>query len=135
AATRDRRTSLRRDPAAGHGGGRRLDRFDDVVVTRAAAEIALQPLADLALGRAGVALEQVRRRHHHARRAEAALQAVIVLEGLLDDAERAVRVGHALDRPDLRALARGGEDRAGLDAVTIYMDDAGAALAGVAADM
>ena len=60
--------------------GRGDHRADDVVVARAPAEVALQPLTDLPLGRRRVLGEQADRRHHHARRAEAALQAVLGAE-------------------------------------------------------
>ena len=43
------------------------DRLDDVVVAGAAAEVALEALADLGLGRIGILLQQRHRRHHHAR--------------------------------------------------------------------
>src|SRR6266550_8605302 len=62
---------------------RRLDRLDDVVVAGTAAEVALEPHADLLLGRVGVALEQLLGRHDHARRAEPALETMLVPEGLL----------------------------------------------------
>src|SRR5205814_2038326 len=62
---------------------RRLDRLDDVVVAGAAAEVALEPQADLLLRRAGVALEQLLGRHDHAGRTEPALKAMLVPEGLL----------------------------------------------------
>ena len=59
------------------------DRLDDVVVAGAAAEIALEPLADLLLGEAvGMLLHEVDGAHHHARRAEAALQGVMFAEGI-----------------------------------------------------
>src|SRR3546814_15280833 len=47
----------------------------------------------------------------------------------------AVRGGEAFDGGDRGALGLGGQHGAGLDAATIDMDDAGAALAGVAAHM
>ena len=46
-----------------------------------------------------------------------------------------VALGETFDRDDVGALERDGERRAGLDRLAIDMDDAGAALAGVAADM
>src|SRR5437868_15369143 len=53
-----------------------LHRLHDVGVPGAAADVALEPGADLGLARIGVALEQVAGGDDHARRAEAALQAV-----------------------------------------------------------
>ncbi len=59
----------------------------------------------------------------------------MVLKRLLDHAKRAVGIGHTLDRPDLGALDLGREHRAGFHRRAVYMNDASAALAGVAADM
>src|SRR5207342_3862962 len=58
-------------------------REHDVVVAGAAAEVPLQADAHLLLGRVRVLLEEADRGHHHARRAVAALQPVVLLEGLL----------------------------------------------------
>src|SRR3546814_925920 len=63
-----------------HARGGRLDGLDDVVITRAAADVALQPLADLVFLGIGVLLQKVHGGHHHARRAEAALQPVMLAE-------------------------------------------------------
>jgi hypothetical protein len=52
-----------------------LHGLDDVVVAGAAADVAFERLADLASW-AAVVLHQVDGAHHHARGAEAALQAV-----------------------------------------------------------
>src|SRR6202020_282964 len=72
--------------------------------------------------------------HDHTRRAEAALQAMIVLERLLHRVQLAVR-GEAFDRSDLRAIAARREHRARLDCAAVDVDDAGPALRGVASDM
>src|SRR5919205_2212493 len=47
---------------------------DDLLVARAAADAALEPVHDLLAGRPRVVLEQRLRRHHHAGGAEAALE-------------------------------------------------------------
>src|SRR5262249_49129110 len=80
------------------------------------------------------AADQVDRRHDHARRAEAALQPVILAEGFLHRMELAV-LCKALDRGDLGTRRLDGEHRAGLHRAPVHVDDARAALAGVAADM
>src|SRR5687767_15282507 len=54
--------------ASSHFDGGVEHRLDDLVVARAAAQVAGQPVADLFLGRIGVALEQRLRRDEHARR-------------------------------------------------------------------
>src|SRR3954469_15158062 len=76
----------------GHGAGPdRLggvaDGGDDVLVARAAAVVALDRVTDLGVGRVGGAVPQVDRGHDHARRAEAALQAVLLPEGGLHRVE------------------------------------------------
>src|SRR5229473_521179 len=119
---------------AAHGGGRRLHRLDDVHVARAAAEVALEALANLVIGRVRVLLEQVGRGHDHSRGAVAALEPVLVPECLLQWMELAV-LGHALDRGDVSTLGLDGEHRAALDRLAVDQDRAGAALTGVAADV
>src|SRR4051812_25047 len=66
--------------AGGHGARAGHDALDDVVIPGAAAQIAFQALAHFVLARARVALREVERVHHHAGGAEAALQAVVLLE-------------------------------------------------------
>eukprot|EP00581_Thalassiosira_minuscula_P037644 CAMPEP_0184456544 /NCGR_PEP_ID=MMETSP0740-20130409/27161_1 /TAXON_ID=385413 /ORGANISM="Thalassiosira miniscula, Strain CCMP1093" /LENGTH=92 /DNA_ID=CAMNT_0026828709 /DNA_START=20 /DNA_END=295 /DNA_ORIENTATION=+ len=58
------------------------DRFDDVMVAGAAADIAVQIVPDLCLGRLGVVFQQRRGRHDHARCTKTALQPVVVLKRL-----------------------------------------------------
>ena len=73
------------------------------------------------------------RRHDLARRAVAALEGVVVDEGLLHRVQRAVAAGQALDRRDLPALGHGGQRQAGQHAAAVDQHRAGAALALVAA--
>src|SRR5579863_900492 len=81
-------------------GGGVLHRLDDVHVTGAAAEVAGDRLADLQLAGIGVALQQRVARDHHARRAETALQTVLLPEAVLDGMELAFLL-EALDRHHL----------------------------------
>src|SRR5262249_50600678 len=67
-----------------------LDRLDDVDVAGAAAEVAGDRLADVGLGRIGVLREQRAAGHHHAWRAVAALEPVLLPEALLDRVELVV---------------------------------------------
>ena len=84
-------------------GGGRQHRLDDVLVAGAAAEVALETVAHLLLGGARVVLEQVDRGHDHARRAVAALQAVVLLERALHGVPGAVGLaGQPLDGRDGR---------------------------------
>src|SRR5690348_18428817 len=80
-----------------------------------------------------VLLEQRHDGHHHARRAEAALQAVLIVEPALYRVHLAVR-GQSLERGDLVPAGLGGEHRAGLDGFTVEQHRAGPAGGGVAAD-
>src|ERR1700760_362808 len=74
---------LRHRPGAGG------DRLHDVLVAGAAAEITLELLADRMLGQImALAMDQVDRGHDHARRAEAALQTVMLAERLLHRMQR-----------------------------------------------
>src|ERR671921_1742868 len=88
---------LRDLTGGGAGPGRAPDRPDDVVVAGAAAEVALQPLPDLAVGGVGVVGQDADGGHHHARGAEPALQTVLLAERLLHRVHLAVRTGQALE--------------------------------------
>src|SRR6266550_5668086 len=125
---------LRRLGAGSHGPRRLADGAHDVVVARAAADVALKGVADLVVARFGVAGEKVGGDHDHARRAEPALEAVLLPERGLDRVELVVGL-HPLDRRDLAAVRLDGEHCAGLDGPSVEMDRAGAALAGVATDV
>src|SRR5690242_10160422 len=59
------------------------DRVDDVLVPGAPAQIAFNAMTDLVVSRVRVAVQNLLGRHDHARRAETALRAVLVPEGLL----------------------------------------------------
>ena len=111
-----------------------LNGVDDVLVAGAAAEIAGDALAYLALRRRRVVLQQRHRRHDHPRRAVAALEAVLFPEAVLQRMQVAVR-REPLDRRDRRAVGLDREDRARLRAAAVDEDGAGSALAGVAPDV
>src|SRR5260370_31024594 len=68
-------------------GGRELNGFDNLVVARAAAQIARDALPDLVIGGAGVIFQKGAGAHHHARRAQAALPAVLLPEPFLERME------------------------------------------------
>src|SRR5215211_7022768 len=108
------------------------DRADDVLVAGAAADAAGDRGPDLLLARVGVLVEQPTRGHEHARRAEPALQGVLLVEALLHRVELAVAL-ERLDRADLMALGHRREDRARLDRLAVHQHHAGAAVGRVAA--
>ena len=90
---------------------------------------------DLFTSRRRVAvLEQVRRRHEDAGGAEAALQGVMLPEGLLQRMEIAVR-RQPFDRLDRRAVGLNREQKAGPDRCAVEADGAGSAHAMLAADV
>ena len=111
-----------------------LDGVDDVLIAGAAAEIAGDAFANLAIGRRRVVVQERHRRHDHARRAVAALKAVLFPEPGLDRMQIAV-LCQPLDGRDLRPAGLDREDRARLRAAAVDDHRAGAALAGVAADV
>ena len=125
---------FRRDPAD-ILPGRRHDRLDDVVIPGATADVALKVVANLMF--AGLRIFRQKRccRHHHARRAKAALQPVMILKRLLDHPKRPVRIRHTLDRADIRPSHVLRKDRAAFHQLAIHMHDTGATLRRVAADM
>ena len=128
---------LRQHGRRGHGlplVGGVLNGVDDVLVAGAAAEVAGDALADLALRRRRVVFEQRHGRHDHPRRAVAALEAVLLPEAFLQGMQLTVR-REALDRRDRGAVGLDREDRAGLRAPAVDEDGAGAALTGVAPDV
>src|SRR5712671_5511142 len=63
--------------------GKGLNCANDVGVTGTAADVAGELVADFALGRILVLLEQLAHRHDHPRRAEAALQGVMLVKSRL----------------------------------------------------
>src|SRR3954454_21087563 len=80
------------------GGG------DDVLVARTAADAAGDRGADLVVGGVGVLVQQRPDRQHHARRAEAALKRMQLVEALLDRVQLTV-AGEPFDGADLVAVA------------------------------
>src|SRR5579885_586625 len=67
-----------------------LNRLDDIDIACAAAEIAGDRLAHFRFGGVGVLLQQRLAYQHHSRRAEAALQAMLLVEALLDGVQLAI---------------------------------------------
>ena len=126
--------ACRRGVRAAHLGGRLLHGADDVLVAGAAAEVALDALADLVVGRVRVVVHQVDRGHDHPGRAEAALQAVHLVEGLLHRVQGAVL--DAMPSIVVTSLpsAWTAQHGAALHRLAVEVHGAGAAVAGVAAD-
>ena len=98
------------------GGGRRGAHLfsacehglHDVVITGAAAQVAFEVRAHVGLGEVRIRRDERRRAHHHARRAESALQAVAFAERGLHRMQFAV-LREPFDRGDVHAVALHGE--------------------------
>src|SRR6266508_86182 len=118
--------------AQGDGGG--LHRLDDPLVAGTAAEYCREALADLDLGRPGIGPKQIQRRQQHPRRAEAALQAVVLVEGLLQRMQLAV-LHQPLHRHELRPVRLHREHQAGAGRQAVDEHGAGAADAVLATDV
>src|SRR5262249_40862998 len=106
------------------GGG--LNGVDDMLVARAPAEVAFEPVPDLLLARVGLAREQLTAGHDHARGAEPALEAVLRPERVLEGVQLAV-LSQSLDRRHLGAVGLDRQHGAGLDGLAVDEDSAGAA--------
>src|SRR5690349_466280 len=111
-----------------------LHGLDDVHVAGTAAQIARDRLADLLFARVLVRGEERARGHEHARRAESALQAVLLGEAFLHRMQLPALL-QAFDRGDLAAVRLHGEHGARLHRLAVEVHGAGAAVAGVAADV
>jgi hypothetical protein len=109
-----------------------LDRVDDVLVARAAAEVAGDARTNLLFRRFRRVFQEVDRRQDHLWRALAALEAVLLPKPFLERMQLAVR-GESLDCGDLGPTGLHRKYGAGLGAAAVDEDRAGAALAGVAA--
>src|SRR4029077_2544261 len=94
--------------------------------TSATAQIAFEAVTDLFFGGLRVTLQQLIRGHDHARRAEAALQAMLVPEGFLHRVQLAIR-GQPFDSGDVLTVRLDGEHGARLHRLAIERDGAGAA--------
>src|SRR5918995_3459135 len=120
--------------ALAHGPGGLADRQHDVVVARAAAEVALDRVPNLLVGRIVGPAQQVGGGHDHAGGAEPALEPVLLPERALERV-KVVGVTQALDGRHAAAVCLRGEHRAALHGSAVEVDRACAALAGVAPDV
>ena len=77
-------------------------------------------MPDFLIRGTGVAVQDLLRDHDHARRTEAALQAVLIPEGFLDLVHLAVG-GHPFDGQDPGAIALDREDGAALDSLAVQL--------------
>src|SRR5712672_764143 len=82
-ARRARRSGGRPRPLRERSSCYRLDRLDDVLIAGAAADVSLERVPNLVLGRTRVLSEQAHRGEHHPARAIAALKRVVLVGRLL----------------------------------------------------
>src|ERR1700740_2174465 len=125
------RRSLRLAQALLRGEPRRHDRD----IAGAAAEMAGERLADLLLGRFRLVAQQGAERDQDARRAEPALQRVMLAIALLQGRQALRRRLQPFDGADLGALRLHCESKARAGGCAVDLDGAGTADAVLAADM
>src|SRR5438067_965311 len=119
---------------ASHLRGPVLDRFHDVHVAGAPAQVARDSASDVVLRRARIGCQQCLGDHQHPWRAEAALESVLLPEAFLERVEL-TRLFQTLDGFDLATVSLNGQQRAGLERNTVDDDRTCAAIGGVAADV
>ncbi len=111
---------------------RHLDRVENLLIARAAADVAAEPLLDLFPVGERVGAQRRSRRHHHARNAIAALAGAGLVEGALQHVQFA-SLGQRLDGLDLGPLRLGDRQQARLHQHAVDEHRAGAAFARAAA--
>src|SRR5215472_10536181 len=99
---------------------------DDVLISGAAADIAFQAMPNLIFSRGWIALQNLLRSHDHSRRAESALQPVLVPERFLHAVQLPVAC-ESFHRDDVRAVRLRREHRAALDGFAVQLHGARAA--------
>ena len=112
----------------------RLHGAHDVLIARTPAQVAFERVPNLFLRRRRVRAQQIVRRQHHARRAEAALQSVFFPEGVLQSMQHAIG-RESLDRRHRRAIGLYRKAGARLNRHAIQEHRARSALTRVAANL
>lgn len=110
------------------------DGIDDVLIARAATDVSGERFPDLLVAFQRVVAQKIGNRHDEARRAEAALQAVMLTKCFLN-APEPVNASLALDGLDCHALCLHGERKARARATPVEEHGACAAYTVLAADM
>ena len=87
-----------------HGCSALLHGLDNILITGATAQVALELLANHLLAGLWMALAKVNGTHDHAGGAIPTLQAMAIFEGGLHGVHGSVGIGQTLDGCDLRAL-------------------------------
>src|SRR5262249_48338254 len=115
---------------------RRVERRgDDILIAGATAQIAGNGDAHLLLGRIRIVAQELDERRQDARRAEAALEAMVFMEGLLQGVQLVGRQRDALDGENIMAVRLHREHQAGARRTIVEEDGACPANAVLAAEM
>src|SRR5689334_12924007 len=111
-----------------------FDRIDNLLITGAETEIAVELAPDHLSVRCLIPADHVDRGHDHSYRTETALQSVMLAKCSLYGVQLPNK-SEAFDGGHCSAFRLAREDRAGLYGTSVDVNHTGAALAGVAADM
>jgi len=106
----------------------------DILVARAAADIAFERLANLSFGGVGVVLQEFGGGHNHAGCAEAALQTMFLPEAFLNGVQAAFG-RQSFNGGDFAAVGLYCQESARFDSFAIEVDDTRAALRGIATNV
>jgi len=109
-------------------------RIDDILIPRAAADVAFDALADLRFGGLGIARQNLIGGENHPRGAEPALKSVFFPKLLLDGVEFSLR-SEPFDGGDLSPVRLDGEDGAAFHGLSVKKNGARAANRGLTADV
>jgi hypothetical protein len=119
---------------SGHFVSRVLDRFDDILVPRAATEIARNSPANFLLSGVRISFEKSFSGQNHSGRAEPALETMLLPEAFLERMKLSV-VSHTFDRPNLLIICLHGKNRARFYRFPIKKNGTRAAIRRIATDM
>ena len=111
-----------------------LDGLDDADVRPAAAQVAFHALDDLLPGGLGIAIQEAVGAEDHARRAESALEGIVLDEGLLKRMQVAV-LGQSFDGDDLSSIGVSHRIETRSHGPVVHQDRAGPALGLAAAEL
>src|SRR5579875_3576932 len=117
-----------------HRFGALAHRLDDVLIAGAAAKVGGKHIEEVFVADVRLAFNHAHSQHQKTGRAEAALQTMMIHEGLLHWVER-LAVRETFDRADLLTLRLHREHQAGPDRFAFHDHGAGSADAVLAADM
>ncbi|GAB3501168.1 hypothetical protein GCM10027521_54560 [Amycolatopsis cihanbeyliensis] len=102
---------------------RRKHRRDDILITRAAAEVSLQGVPDLLGTGIAVAPQEVTRRHHHSGGAVATLERMVLVKRLLERVQLSFSY-ESLCGSHLPLVRLDRKDQTALDTRTVEIDGA-----------